>query len=85
MKSTLAGLVYLLTIAMGWSVQRRQHGPVDPSTDPNCNYYDDAIGTSNNCAYFEDFWGISHADFVSWVRVPSVCPLSVLFCTPNWS
>ncbi|KAI0487065.1 hypothetical protein F4859DRAFT_510848 [Xylaria cf. heliscus] len=45
---------------------RRQNGPVDPSTDPDCTFYDTAYDSSNDCTYFEDWWGLSHADFVAW-------------------
>ncbi|KAI0197889.1 hypothetical protein F4808DRAFT_284737 [Astrocystis sublimbata] len=45
---------------------KRQSGPVDPSTDPDCTYYDTAYDETNDCSYFEDWWGISHQDLVSW-------------------
>ncbi|KAI1360754.1 hypothetical protein F5Y08DRAFT_343391 [Xylaria arbuscula] len=36
---------------------KRQNGPVDPSTDPDCTYYDTAYDSSNDCSYFEEWWG----------------------------
>ncbi|KAI0439810.1 hypothetical protein F4803DRAFT_529643 [Xylaria telfairii] len=45
---------------------KRQNGPVDPKTDPDCTYYDTAYDSSNDCAYFEEWWGLSHTDFVAW-------------------
>ncbi|RYO86656.1 hypothetical protein DL764_008976 [Monosporascus ibericus] len=45
---------------------RRQDGPVDPGTAPDCTFFDTAYDKSYNCQYFEESWGISHADFVAW-------------------
>lgn len=47
---------------------RHQSGPVEPDTDPDCSYYNTVFSASDNCAYLEDFWGVSHAEFVSWVN-----------------
>jgi hypothetical protein len=49
---------------------KRQSGPVEPDTDPDCSYHDTAYSESDNCQYFEDYWGIDHATFVAWVRTP---------------
>ncbi|PSN61474.1 hypothetical protein BS50DRAFT_651682 [Corynespora cassiicola Philippines] len=57
---------YLSASAAALSIDRRQDGPVDPSTDPDCNWYDNAVDSSSDCTYFEEFWGISHEDFVAW-------------------
>ncbi|RYP67949.1 hypothetical protein DL769_005627 [Monosporascus sp. CRB-8-3] len=43
---------------------RRQDGPVDPGTAPDCTFFDTAYDESYDCQYFEKSWGISHADFV---------------------
>jgi hypothetical protein len=35
-------------------VIKRQSGPVEPDTDKDCTYYDDALDSSYNCQYFKD-------------------------------
>ncbi|KAJ2970858.1 hypothetical protein NUW58_g9574 [Xylaria curta] len=45
---------------------KRQSGPVDPKTDPDCTYYDTAYTETDDCTYFEEWWGIPHKDFVAW-------------------
>jgi hypothetical protein len=47
---------------------KRQSGPVEPDTDPDCSYYDAAYRESDNFQYFEDYQGINHATFLAWVR-----------------
>jgi hypothetical protein len=69
MKVTLSIILCLSASAAALSINKRQSGPVDPSTDPDCDYYDTAYSASDDCAYFEDFWGLSHSDFVAWVCV----------------
>ncbi|RYP17573.1 hypothetical protein DL765_004428 [Monosporascus sp. GIB2] len=45
---------------------RRQDGPIDPGTAPDCTCYDTAYDESMDCQYFEDSWSLSHADFVNY-------------------
>ncbi|KAL8365067.1 hypothetical protein RB595_004061 [Gaeumannomyces hyphopodioides] len=45
---------------------RRQDGPVDPGTAPDCTYWETALDGSYDCRYYEDSWDISHADFLDW-------------------
>lgn len=52
------------TFARGF---RRQNGPIEPDTDPDCTYYDTAYSEGDDCAAFETWWDLSHADFVAWV------------------
>jgi hypothetical protein len=54
-------------------VSRRQDGPVDPGTAADCTYYDTALDSSYTCAWFEFNWGLSHEDFVSYVRLSPPC------------
>jgi len=63
------GVFTLLALATNLDAQvlRRQSGPVDPSTDPDCSFFDTAFTAADTCAFFESNWGISHADFVAWV------------------
>lgn len=46
-----------------------QSGPVDPSTTPDCTFFDTAVDESYTCDHIEAIWQISHADFVRWVRL----------------
>lgn len=70
-RSSTVGTVVTLAILYGNAVAaatfKRQSGPVDPTTDPDCTYYDTAYDSSNDCAFFESYWGLSHADFIAWV------------------
>jgi hypothetical protein len=54
-------------------VIRRQSGPVDPSTDPDCSFFDTSFSSDDNCAFFESNWGISHTNFVAWVCESEIC------------
>ena len=67
MKATAIYLVTLIGVTAGRMTAKRQAGPVDPSTDPDCSYYDTAYSASDDCTCFENYWGLSHADFVKWV------------------
>jgi hypothetical protein len=69
MKVTSPIILCLSASAAALSINKRQNGPVDPTTDPDCDYYDTANSVSDDCAYFEEFWGLSHADFVAWVCI----------------
>ncbi|KAI1151806.1 hypothetical protein F4825DRAFT_451089 [Nemania diffusa] len=68
MKYTTLSFLAVASIVTSCSARgvKRQSGPVDPSTDPDCSYYDTVYSPSDNCAYLENFWGVSHADFVLW-------------------
>lgn len=57
---------FILAAAFLATVQA-QSGPVDPSTTKDCTFYWDAVD-GDTCAKIEDDWGISHAQFVQWVR-----------------
>lgn len=46
----------------------RQDGPVDPGTPEDCTFWETVSTADQTCADFEISWGISHEDFVSWVR-----------------
>lgn len=69
-----AGLVaWALAYAIVPSAARgtkRQSGPVEPDTNPDCTFFDTSYSEFDDCAYFEDFWGVSHSDFVAWVTTP---------------
>lgn len=52
----------------------RQDGPVDPGTPEDCTFWDTAYTADQTCEYFEASWGVSHKDFVSWVRMPPPRP-----------
>ena len=78
MRTTLSFLTFLGLILVSdattvtkvtTTVIKRQDGPIDPSTDKDCSFYDTAYTASDNCNYFETNWGISHADFVTWVSL----------------
>lgn len=70
MKFVSSAIIFSLSAsAAALSIIQRQDGPVDPTTDPDCDWYDTAIDKTTNCAYFEDFWGISHLDFTAWVCI----------------
>ncbi|KAF2731444.1 hypothetical protein EJ04DRAFT_394902, partial [Polyplosphaeria fusca] len=45
---------------------KRQDGPVDPGTAPDCTYFDTALDATYTCDWFESSWSLSHADFVDW-------------------
>ncbi|KAK2742841.1 hypothetical protein FQN57_005132, partial [Myotisia sp. PD_48] len=45
---------------------KRQEGPVDPGTIPDCTWYDTALDSTYNCAFFEREWNLSHELFVFW-------------------
>jgi LysM repeat protein len=66
--STLCSLasIFFFAGAVNAAVLKRQNGPVEPDTDPDCNYYDTAYSESDDCVYFEDYWGITHDQFVDW-------------------
>jgi hypothetical protein len=51
---------------------RRQQGPVDPGTAPDCTYWETALDSSFTCSYFEESYGMTHADFVDWVSEHSI-------------
>jgi hypothetical protein len=70
MKLTFSLLLALSTSAAA-RVIKRQSGPVEPDTDKDCTYYDDALDSSYDCQYFEDWWGMAHEDFVAWVSIHS--------------
>ena len=53
---------------------KRQNGPVALGTAEDCTWYDDVVNGDYDCAHFESEWGITHEDFVSWVR--NLKPLS---------
>jgi hypothetical protein len=50
------------------SLNKRQDGPVAPDTASDCTYFDTALDSSMTCAYIEDYWGISHEQFLDYVR-----------------
>lgn len=53
---------------------KRQDGPVDPSTAKDCTYFDTAIDKTYTCQYFEQTWGLSAADFLDWVCLELLPP-----------
>lgn len=61
MRSSILAAAFVATV-------QAQSGPVDPSTTKDCTFYADAVDASDTCAKIEDDWGISHAQFVQWVR-----------------
>lgn len=67
----LQGLALALSAvsAQGRVHNRRQNGPVDPSTASDCTLFDDAVDATYTCKYFEDLWALPHKDFVDWVSV----------------
>lgn len=68
--SSIAALTLACAVGALARGSRLRQGPIDPGTTPNCVFYDTAYSESDNCDYFESFWGISHEDFVAWVRWP---------------
>ncbi|OAF98479.1 uncharacterized protein CC84DRAFT_1238611 [Paraphaeosphaeria sporulosa] len=66
MKVTSSVVFWLLASAAALSVKKRQDGPVDPNTDPDCDWYDTPKSESDSCEFLEGFWGVSHAEFVAW-------------------
>ncbi|KAK7178515.1 LysM domain-containing protein [Paraphaeosphaeria sporulosa] len=66
MKVTSSVVFWLLASAAALSVKKRQDGPVDPNTDPDCDWYDTPKSESDTCEFLEGFWGVSHAEFVAW-------------------
>jgi hypothetical protein len=77
----VVNIVPFLALVAGLNAReiKRQSGPVDPSTDPDCSYYDTSFSETDDCAYFEANWGISHSDFVAWVSQ------SYTFHPSNWN
>ena len=57
------------TALAGSHLSRRQDGPVDPGTAADCTWYDTARDKTYTCQWFEVNWGLSHQDFVSYVRL----------------
>ncbi|RDW72383.1 uncharacterized protein DSM5745_07555 [Aspergillus mulundensis] len=55
-----------LGTALGYAHRKRQDGPVDSSTSPDCTWYDTALDSSYDCAYFESMWALTHEQFVSY-------------------
>lgn len=69
MKVTSSVVFWLFASAAALSVKQRQDGPVDPNTDPDCDWYDTPRSKSDTCEFIEEFWGIPHAEFVAWVCI----------------
>lgn len=69
MKVTSSVVFWLFASAAALSVKQRQDGPVDSSTDPDCDWYDTPRSESDTCEFIEEFWGIPHAEFVTWVCI----------------
>lgn len=63
------------------SICRRQDGPVDPGIPSDCTYYDTAVNKLYDCTYFEENWGISHAQFVLYVRSILQIHVTILITT----
>lgn len=40
-------------------IERRQEGPVNPSTSADCTWYDTANDKTYNCDYFESIWALT--------------------------
>ncbi len=46
-------------------------GKVAPGTTDQCTYYFTTSSQDDTCSFIEGYWGISHANFVAWVRTAS--------------
>lgn len=54
------------------SVERRQNGPIDPSTTIDCTFFIDwpdpfTPELGDTCVSIADYWGISERAFIIWV------------------
>ena len=63
MRSSIALLSFAALATAG--AIKRQSGPVEPDTDPDCSYYDNAYSERATCQDFVDFWGMDYATFVA--------------------
>ncbi|KAM3469187.1 hypothetical protein MY8738_010158, partial [Beauveria namnaoensis] len=46
-------------------------GKVAPGTTDQCTYYFTTASKDDTCSFIEGYWGISHKNFVEWVRKTS--------------
>ena len=65
---SLFGAVNAATLGKRFSSADFATGETDPNVNSGCTYWANSIQSTDTCAALESYYGITHAQLVSWVR-----------------